>query len=258
MYQRGIEREKECIDSLINVKDTCWDGKDFQAGSDITLRLMKEGHPWISGAVLLTKIGLGFPDLLRREEGNSSIGGHTYIPVDIKQHKSVTQKDRFQLLGYAYLLEPVLGSRPESGGIWLNTGEIEEVNLLDDLDAFESLLKEMDVIRRGKKRTDAVRSGECSTCDWGDYCLSVWEKNESVCLLYGISGRKAKQVQEAGFSSWRDVAESALPDLAVALNTGDEKARITKLYARAYEKRTPQIIKGPDFPDRYTNSFLRH
>ncbi len=85
MLQRGIERERECIDSLTSVTNTGWDGKDFQSGFDKTLRLMKEGHPWISGAVLLTKTALGFPDLLKGVDGNSRIGGHTYVPVDIKQ-----------------------------------------------------------------------------------------------------------------------------------------------------------------------------
>ncbi len=66
----------------------------------------------------------------------------------------------------------------------------------------------MDLVARGKMRTEAFRSGECSTCAWSDYCFSVWEENESVCLLYGVAGKKARQFQEVGFPSWReDVAE---------------------------------------------------
>jgi len=255
MFQRGIENEKECIASLANVTDANCDGKDIKAGYKSTLKLMNEGHPWISGAILLTKTGLGFPDLLKREEANSRLGNHTYVPIDIKEHKAVTDKDRFQLLGYAYLLDPVLGNRPTHGGIWLNTGEIEEVNLVDDLDTFEDILKDMNLIKSGKKVTEALRCGECSTCDWSDYCFSLWEQDESVCLLYGITAKKAKQLQNSGFSSWREIAESSLTELASTLRTSQERARPVLLNASAYVKGLPEIIKVPEFPSNVPTHF---
>ena len=118
IFQRGTEYEKKCISSLTEVADPCWDGKDLQAGCQSTVKLMKEGHPWVSGGILLNQSRLGFPDLLKKEEGDSALGNHRYIPLDVKHHKAVNDKDRFQLLGYADLLESILGTRPDRGGIW--------------------------------------------------------------------------------------------------------------------------------------------
>ncbi len=248
MFQRGKENEEKCIASLTEVASPSWDGKDYQAGLQATLKLMKEGHPWISGAVLLTDTGLGFPDLLERQEGNSRLGNHTYIPIEIKGHKNVLPKDRFQLLGYAYLLEPFLGKRPTEGGVWLNTGEIEKVNLIELKADFEDLLETMKLIKSGERITEGVRSGECATCDWSDYCFSVWKEDESVCLLYGITSTTAERFQEAGFSSWRQVAESTPAELVNTLKTKQERARFIWLNACAYAKGAPEIIKTPEFP----------
>jgi len=248
IFQRGIEYEKKCIGSLAEVADPCWDGKDLQAGFQSTVKLMREGRPWISGAILLNGLTLGFPDLLKREAGASSLGKHTYIPIEVKQHKAVTDKDRYQLLGYANLLESVLGIRPDWGGVWLNTGEVEEVRLSHLFDKFEELLQDMNLVWRGGLVTEGLRCGECATCDWIDFCFDTWKEEESICLLYGVSGQTARKLTKSGFHSWRDVANSTPPDLASGLNTSVERARVLWLHARAYAKGKPKIITLPDFP----------
>ncbi|MEK6768130.1 MAG: hypothetical protein AABY85_03975, partial [Gemmatimonadota bacterium] len=120
---------------------------------------MREGRPWIYQGVLRTESYRGLPDLLKCEKGASKLGGFTYVPVDMKHHKSVTTKDRYQLLGYNVLLEPVLGALPIRGGIWLNTGEIEYMDLQRYHPKFESLLAEMDRIRQGTLKTTGRRCG---------------------------------------------------------------------------------------------------
>ena len=248
IFQRGIEYEKKCISSLPEVADPCWDGKDLRAGFQSTVKLMKEGHAWISGGILINQTRLGFPDLLKKEEGDSTFGNHSYIPVDVKNHKAVNDKDRFQLLGYADLLESILGTRPDRGGIWLNTGEIEEVSLFHLFDEFEELLREMELVWRGGKVTEGLRCGECNTCDWIDYCFETWKEKKSACLLYGVSGQTARKFQKLGLRSWRDVKKSNPIELASLLRTSPERARVLWLHAQAYAKGKPEIIKLPDFP----------
>lgn len=104
---------------------------------------MREGEPWIYQAVLEHGVWKEVPDLLRREDALSALGDFSYAPVDIKGHKEATTKDKVQLAAYALLLEPLLGHRSSSGGVWTNTGEIDEVDLEELEDDLESLAREL-------------------------------------------------------------------------------------------------------------------
>ncbi len=65
MFKRGLEYERKCKESLPDIVETEWDGKDIRKGFEITANLMKKGPLWISGAVLLAESAIGFPDLLK-------------------------------------------------------------------------------------------------------------------------------------------------------------------------------------------------
>ena len=146
--------------------------------------------------------------------------------------------------------QPHLSSHPLCGGCltWLNTGEIEEVNLDPLSDKFSELLRNMELIWNGEKTTKGMRCGECSTCDWVDFCFETWKGETSVCLLYGVSGQTGKKFIESGFHSWRDVIKSNAGELASPLKTSMERARVLWLHAQAYARGNPEIIKLPDFP----------
>lgn len=248
LFERGIEHERECVSSLKEVVEPEWDGKDYDAGFQSTITLMKEGYPWVYQGVLLNEAAVGFPDLLKKTPGSSSLGNYTYVPIDVKGHKQVTKKDRYQLLGYACLLESVLGYRPEGAGIWLNTGVIEGVDLGNDAEDFEALLADMDRIRDGETITEGYRCSECGTCEWIDHCFSVWEQNDSVCLLYGVSSTLAQRFTEAGFASWKDVANSSPAEIAKQVEITPKRAQKCLLHARARAKGSPHIVKPADFP----------
>jgi predicted RecB family nuclease len=248
MFERGIEHERECVATLKKVVEPDWDGKDFKAGFQSTLALMAEGHPWIYQGILWRDLGAGVPDLLKKVGRTSKLGEYTYVPVDVKSHKHVNMKDRYQLSAYAYMLEPILGYRPTEGGIWLNTGEIENVDLTRDNARFEALLSDMENIRTGKLLTEGYRSGECSRCAWVDYCFSVWEEEKSVCLLYGVTSDTARRFTEAGFASWKDMARCQPSEIAEQLSIKPKRAVRHQLHARARAKGYPQVIKPATFP----------
>jgi predicted RecB family nuclease len=247
MFERGMAYERQCVSSLPRVVGPTWDGKDLKAGFDSTLALMNEGHPWIYQGVLLTDMAVGFPDLLRKEESTSNLGNHTYSAVDVKAHKRVTKNDRYQLLGYAHLLESVLGYRPGEGGIWLNTGKIEAVDLGVDAEDFEALLSDMERIRKGALMTQGYRCSQCNTCEWIDHCISVWEQNENVCLLYGVTGDLARRFTKAGLHTWRDVARTDPTDMARRLRIKPNRAEAFCRHARARMERLPQVIRPATF-----------
>ena len=130
--QRGLEYERNLISQLPGLVEPSWDGWDWQMGHDRTRSLMQEGHPWIYQGALLNGHFRGKPDLLRKIDGSSSLGLYTYLPIEIKAHKQVLLKDRYQLAACAVMLEPILGSIPARGGVWLNTGEVVDAELGKD------------------------------------------------------------------------------------------------------------------------------
>jgi len=246
--ERGLEREREIVSRLRGVVEPKWDGKNWPAGYRSTRRLMGQGKPWIYQAVLMDKGVFGVPDLLKRARGASALGKFTYMPIDIKGHKDVIKKDRYQLHSYTRLLESVLGYRPRSGGIWLNTDEVEQVDLSKDVVEFEALLDKMESVRRGRLETRAYRCGECGRCPWIEHCRGEWEREERTCLLYGVTGTTARKLDAAGFGTWRAVAKSTPDDLACGLKIKQAAATDLWLHARAFYTGGPQIRNRARFP----------
>ena len=248
LWERGNEFETEAVATLPELVEPQWDGRDWQAGYQATLSLMKEGHQWIYQGVLLHDLGAGLPDLLKRMEHPSRLGSHSYMPVDIKSHKEVTIKDRFQLATYALFLEPILGYGPTTGAIWLNTGVVEEVDLTQDEACFQGLLERMAAVAEGSLRPHGFRCSECGMCAWSELCHSRRDEVESVCKIYGVSGDTARRLYNAGFHSWKDVASTRPRILAKNANTSIEAARDYWLGAQAWKKGRPVLKQPVAFP----------
>jgi len=250
IMERGIKREEDVIARFDALEKIDWDGKDWNEGMALTEEAMKKGNPWIYQGVLIRENMRGRPDLLKRIEGHSKVGEHSYIPVDIKGHKEVTKKDRFQLNAYADMLHPLLGKRPLVGAILLNTGKLEEVDLTTDESEYRSLRAKMESILRGRIKTEGFKCGECNKCPWIDVCSEDWKAKESVCLLYGVSADMATKFSEAGFPSWRKIADARPKELAKKLKKPAPRARSLWVAAQAWKFNKPQIKKLPKFPTK--------
>jgi uncharacterized protein len=248
LYPTADKFERSVVESMPERAEPDWDGKDWAAGYASTMRLMQEGRPWIHGGVLLGGDIAGIPDLLKMVPGQSRLGDHTYVPIDIKGHKAVTKKDRYQLFGYSLLLEPVLGYRPTDSGIWLNTGEIADVDLAKYQGEFAITLEKMELVRKDGLATFGARCGDCGMCPWSAFCASVWKDTQSVCLLYGGTGKTAIKLAKAGFVSWRDIAAADPDEIVAGAGVSLKKASDLWLYAQAYAMGKPQPKKPVTFP----------
>ena len=250
MWERGLAHERARIAELDDVVEPVWDGSDWPAGAAATLQLMRDGQPWIYQAVLIGDGTAGQPDLLERVEESSDLGEHTYVPVDIKGHKSVERGDRIQLVTYANLLEPLLGRRPTLGRIWLNTGVLEDVDLGRDEADVEALLGEMRQVRSGEVATKGHRCTACATCPWSPHCAATWAAEEDVGLIYGVTAAKAKKLNAGGYHTCRDVADSDAADIASATGIGVGQVQEHRLHALARARGAPFLRKPlPPIPD---------
>lgn len=251
-WERGKEHERSMVATLEEVVEPDWDEMHWAEGIEATIDLMKEGHPWIYQAVLSIHNLAGKPDLLRRVDGQSNLGNYTYIPIDAKNHKAVKRKDKFQLLAYALLMEPILGTRPSQGGIWLNTSEIKGVKLSPDLKEFhefEELLGKMEEIQERKLETRGFRCEECKTCSWVDHCERGWrDDTHSTCLVRGVSATDAQKLIEAGIRSYEELLQRDNSYLSATLGKSEEKTRDILLHAKAWAEHKA-LLKAPvSFP----------
>jgi len=242
-HQRGLEYERKVINQLPGFVEPSWDGWDWQSGHDRTRSLMQEGHPWIYQGVLLNGHFRGKPDLLRKIDGSSKLGPYTYLPIEIKSHNQIILKDRYQLVSSAMMLEPILGSIPTRGGVWLNTGRVADAELGKDTIVVAGLIEKMQEISARELRTESVRCGECRRCLWSTHCEDEWNRMGYVCLLYGISGKTAMRFKRAGLASWKDVA--VLTPQEISERTGLKmKASISAVQHALARQTSRPVIRG--------------
>ncbi|HCP47417.1 MAG TPA: hypothetical protein DIU15_15355, partial [Deltaproteobacteria bacterium] len=248
LWERGLQFERDVLATIPQAIEPQWDGEDWEAGYRATIELMEQGPEWIYQGVLVHERGAGLPDLLQRIERPSSLGDHSYRPVDVKSHKRVSIKDRFQLCTYALFLEPILGYLPDQGAIWLSTQEVADVDLRSDRGVFDGLVERMASIAAGTLETTGLRCGECATCAWTAHCREGWHRDESVCLIAGVTSEIARRLREAGLASWRDVAGSTPQAVARAAGIKKQAARNHWMGARAWLTGGPVLKKPATFP----------
>ena len=248
LFDRGLAHESAMIETLSEYHEPVWDGKDWSVGYKSTVKLMRDGVPWIYQGVLRSDRLAGLPDLLQRMDSPSNLGDHSYRPVDIKGHKAITDKDCIQLQAYASLLEPILGYRVGQGAIWLNTGEIKSVDLNNGYDEFLEIMDEMASVYQRATATTSIRCSECGICHWRTFCKDEWGISKSISLLPGVAGKTAMKFHNAGFESWEDLAESTSEEVAERLGINPTTARKHWLHAVARNTKQPQSIRPCSFP----------
>jgi predicted RecB family nuclease len=248
LIAQGVKYEQKVVSKISSVVEPKWDGKDFEQGLQATTELMKKGVAWIYQAVLLTKDIYGFPDLLKKVDERSNFGDYSYMPVDIKSHKAVLKKDRFQLFAYSLLLKPLLGYQTSRAAIWLNTGIIEEVDLDKRLNEYEDVLSEMKEVQLNPKESIGFRCGECGMCAWADFCSKEWKETARNCLVYGVTGETARKLWRANFKTYHDIANSTPENLID--KAGMSEKTVAKIYklAKAWKENQALLIVPVEFP----------
>lgn len=247
--QQGRLFEKDVVSKIPGAESVPWKYPDFKTGYVKTMEMLKKGPAWIHSGVLLSRNLLGVPDLLKRIDRRSSLGNYSYEPIDVKGHKELQSRDVLQLYAYAYLLEPLLGYRPERGGIWLNTGDVEEVVFDDELKSeFSGVLEQMKQIEEKKLKTSPEQCSACETCLWIEKCTADWIAIDHVCLLTGVGASLAGKLKSAGITTCREVSEADAKILSTKLKRDfDATARLIQA-AKSRRDNKPYILKTPAFP----------
>ncbi len=181
--------------------------------SQPTLAAMQRGEPLIYQGVLSHEDWLGRPDFLLRVETPSTLGQHSYEPVDAKLARSEKARAVLQLCVYAEHLQHAQGRTPESFWLALGTTDIVPSKLRTE--------KFLAYYRQSKARLHAFIGDEtkpepypepcehCDVCAWWRRCEERRRKDDHLSLVAGLTRRQQSRLEQEGVAKLAQLA--ALP-----------------------------------------------
>ncbi len=178
-----------------------------------TLDLMRRGVPGIYQGVLLAGRRLAIPDLLRRADGASSLGGHHYVPGDIKSGLEPRTDQALQVVFSARLLEEVQGRLPECGFLLLADGEESVFPIGELVDSFDLAHGAVAAIADGGRATFPFFSEQCARCRWKGTCLPALQEGDDLSFVAGMTRTRKRLLAARGIGTVKELA--ALDDGAI-------------------------------------------
>lgn len=224
-----------------------------EAAFEETLALMRGGCAGIVQGVLLDGRRLAIPDLLRRVEGDSSLGGFHYAAGDIKSGVEPRTDQVLQVLFSARLLETIQGRRPEIGFLVMANGEESVFRIEEVWDSASLALKNLEAIVDGIRSTQPFLSEACGRCRWRGTCLPDLESRADLSLVAGMTPTRGRVLRSQGVGSFLDLA-ALTEERITAMTAGGvptEGVRPLRSQARALMTGRPvstQRRRAPDLP----------
>lgn len=174
------------------------EGLSLEESARLTVEAMRAGPDVIFQGALLEGAWGGYSDFLERVDLPSDLGAWSYEVVDTKLKRRPDPKHVLQLCLYSDLLARVQGVAPSAAYLELGDGTRYTV-ALSDVSAYarharrtlEDFLRE-----RPETRPDPVSA--CALCRWQGHCNAVWEAEDSLALVAGISRSQRRKLEAAG------------------------------------------------------------
>lgn len=217
--------------------------RDFEAGATATLELLRQGVPGVLQGVLLEEDRLGIPDLLRREDGDSDLGGHHYVVGDIKSSAAARGDQILQVMFYSRLLELRQGRAPGYAYLVLRDGHEERYACADFAAAIDEVEQQVAELRSGENTARPFLSAACGSCRWSLVCLPELEQSNDLSLLHGMTRGLRQTLEAAGIA---DVEAAA----SMSVETVARHSRLEAALLRRLKKAARARAEGRPLPER--------
>lgn len=249
LRSEGISFQQEVLNKL-GIAGAAAKPRDMDEARRLTIQWMQDGAEYISQGVISDSRFRGIPDLLTKIQGKSRLGGHLYVPVEIKNRRTVTHFDRLQLYFYAVLTESVQGVKPPFGLVLTSTGETREIYFTPKLQRqFEALIRDIEKVRAKKLQTRPLRVPACARCYWSSRCMKQWQRTEHVSLISGLNASMAKKLEEAEIKSCSQLSLLEAGKASEILGLSIHACQRFIYAARARSAGTPLLLRKPSFPE---------
>ena len=192
-----------------------------------TSRLIAERVPVIYQAQLVDEEDglIGFPDFLILDESDE------YQAADAKLSLSEEKKEiQVQLGVYRRMLNSQLPAI-----VFLGDGEQALIGDEANPVANQFVTEMRELLAREDEPLVRYSHSKCRACPYYTYCKPVFEANEELSLLYGIQGRTASGLEDAGISTITQLAATGPSDIPdIPYLKGHEKKQRAVLQAKSY------------------------
>ncbi|WP_198586174.1 TM0106 family RecB-like putative nuclease [Roseovarius salinarum] len=199
----------------------------LRAGPEVVFQGALEGGAWG-----------GWSDFLERVDVPSDLGPWSYEVADTKLKRKPSPAHLLQLALYSDLLAPLQGRIPENAHVLLGDGSRASFRLPEYADYARQARDRLERFVANPWPTRPIPCATCDLCRWRDHCAEVWEREDSLFLVAGISRSQVAKLEAAGITTMAGLAEQEerVPRLA-----GPTLDRL-RLQARL---QTDRAAKGP-------------
>ena len=218
LRQRGLAHEQDYIEHLedsglqvIHIEGV----GVYDAAVVETVAAMKEGCEIIVQGTLSDGRWGGRPDILRRVETPSKLGGWSYEVIDTKLARETRGGTILQLSLYSDLVREVQGVLPEYTGVvapW--TGFTPQQYRTNDYSAYYRLVKtslETALANGTVGDTYPDPKAHCEVCSWSAQCDARRRKDDHLCLVAGISKLQIEELRSHAVETTAGLAAVPLP-----------------------------------------------
>lgn len=180
----------------------------------------------------------GWSDFLERVEEHSDLGPFSYEVADTKLKRKPDPKHLLQLVLYSDLLTPLQGLAPTNAHVLLGDGTRASFRLAEYADYARQARERLEAFVATPWPTRPVPCATCDLCRWREHCAGVWESEDSLFRIAGISRSQVAKLEAAGVATMAGLAgcEDRVPRLA------DPTLERLRLQARL---QTDRPEKGP-------------
>jgi len=194
----------------------------------------------------------GWTDFLERVETPSALGTFSYEVADTKLKRRADPKHVLQLVLYSDMLAEIQGVTPEFAHVELGDGTRVTLRLADYSAYARMARQRLEAFVADPLPTRPMPCADCSLCHWADHCEGVWQTDDSLFDVAGISRGQVKKLEAAGVDTLELLSTLDHPIRGMTDNTLFRLVTQARLqHARKtgepdFELRAPQPGKGFD------------
>lgn len=242
--------------------------RDWQANSQQTIELMRQGANTISGSTLSVSfdrwrsalefdlfadlinsenaaffsqvVFVATPSLLIERPGQSRFGDWEYVPTEIKLGRK--PKPEYKLIGafHAQILSIIQEKPPTRSQLILKEHDEHQVNLDHWLLKMQHTVAEcLTMLAQQHKPEVFISRQRCSLCSWYGYCHQVAKSTRHLSLVPGVTPRRYEYLQQVGIDSFESLSTISETKLGEIL--GYDTARQLKQQVSALQSDRPLV-----------------
>jgi len=161
----------------------------------------------------------GWSDFLERVDKPSRLGDFSYEVTDTKLKRRPHPKHVLQLALYSDMLAEVQGAHPENAHVELGDGSRATFRLASYAHYARAARARLEAFIAAPETTRPVPCADCALCRWGDHCESVWQGEDSLFNVAGITRGQVGKLETAGITTMAALATHDAPVRGMAAAT---------------------------------------